>query len=179
MKEKPVSSGLLRISRGLDVLIQKVGEVAIWASTLLVLLFCADVLLRYVFAWSHAVLFELEWHLFAALFLLGAPYTLQQDKHVRVDIFYAKYSPQQRAWLRLLGVLLLLLPFCGVVVYTSCSFVEKAWQIGERSVDPAGLPARYIIKALIPISFTLLGLQGISWALQAIEQLLPQNRKRV
>jgi TRAP-type mannitol/chloroaromatic compound transport system permease small subunit len=105
---------------------------------------------------------ELEWHLFAIIFLLGAAYTLKRDRHVRVDILYLKFSPKTRAWVDLLGSIFLLLPFCILVIFASHKFVFNSFLIQETSPDPGGLPARYLLKACIPIGFFLVLLQGFS-----------------
>ncbi len=121
-----------------------------------------DVILRYTLSITSAASFELEWHLFAGIFLLGAAYTLQQDKHVRVDVFYDRFSERTKAWVNLLGGLFLLLPFCTIAFWESISFVQSSYELGEISPQPGGLPARWLIKSTIPIGFLLLGMQGIS-----------------
>jgi TRAP-type mannitol/chloroaromatic compound transport system permease small subunit len=92
------------------------GKLAGWLSSLLVVIICIDVLLRYVFQFSTVALYDTEWHLFALIFLLGAGYTLQHDRHVRVGVFYAKFSPRQQAWVNVLGCLLFLFPFSLLLV---------------------------------------------------------------
>ncbi|MDW3196281.1 MAG: TRAP transporter small permease subunit [Cytophagales bacterium] len=139
-----------------------IGQTISWMALILVLLIVVDVFLRYVFQFSSPAVFELEWHLFAALFLLGAGWTFKNDQHVRVDLFYQKFSEKGKAVVNLLGTLILLLPFCVVGFIESLEFALNSLNIGETSPDPGGLPARYIIKSCIPISFLLLGLQGIS-----------------
>ncbi|MEP1035618.1 TRAP transporter small permease subunit [Ekhidna sp.] len=127
-----------------------------------------DVILRYTFSITSAASFELEWHLFAGIFLLGAAYTLKEDKHVRVDVFYDRFSDKTKAWVNLTGSVFLLLPFCAVAFWESLSFVQNSYQLGETSPQPGGLPARWIIKSTIPIGFFLLGLQGISSIIKSI-----------
>lgn len=105
---------------------------------------------------------ELEWHLFSIIFLFAAGYTLQKNKHVRVDLFYEKFSDKQRAWINLSGTILFLIPWCLVIIYFSSIYALNSWTIGETSPDPGGLPARYLIKFCIPIGIFLLMLQGIS-----------------
>lgn len=126
------------------------------------LVIVADVILRYSLSITSAASSELEWHLFAAIFLLGAAYTLQEDKHVRVDVFYHRFSETSKAWVNLIGTITLLLPFCAIAFWESLSFVSSSFQLGETSPQPGGLPARWIIKSTIPTGFLLLGLQGIS-----------------
>ena len=152
----------------IDKIIKQVGQAISWLTLLLVLIIVIDVFLRYVFNTTSAASFELEWHLFAAVFLLGAAYTLQNDKHVRVDVFYHRFSEKGKAIVNLIGTLLLLLPLCMIAFWESLSFVSSSFAVLETSPDPGGLPARYIIKSAIPIGFFLLGLQGISTALKSI-----------
>jgi TRAP-type mannitol/chloroaromatic compound transport system permease small subunit len=154
----------------IDKLSKGIGTLVSWLTMILVIVMVLDVALRYLFSITSAVSFELEWHLFAGIFLLGAAYTLQQDRHVRVDVFYHKFSKKAQGWVNLIGTLFLLLPFCVVAFYESLSFVEASYDVRETSADPQGLPARYIIKAVIPVGFLLLGLQGISELLKSIKK---------
>ena len=159
---------LLRI---FDALSEYSGRAVSWLCGVLVVLICYDVLLRYV-ANETAIWFqELEWHLFSLIFLIGAAYTLKHDGHVRVDVLYARLSPRGQAWVNLLGSLLLLLPFCLIMVKTSLGYVEKSFVIFESSPDPGGLPARYLIKAAIPLGFTLLFFQALAEAMRSFFQL--------
>lgn len=139
-----------------------IGKAVSWLTLLLVIIIVIDVALRYLFSITSAVSFELEWHLFAAIFLLGAAWTFQEDKHVRVDVFYHRFSEKRKSWVNLIGTIVLLLPFCAVGFWESLSFVESSFLLNETSPQPGGLPARYLIKSTIPIGFLLLGLQGIS-----------------
>ncbi len=124
--------------------------------------------MRYFFNQSSAGIFELEWHLFAFIFLLGSAYTLKHDKHVRVDLFYSNMTEKQKAWINLMGCLFFLLPLCYVIVVTSFSFVENSFRFNESSPDPGGLPYRFIVKFAITFGFGLLFLQGISLSLRSV-----------
>ncbi len=155
----------------IDKITKTVGILVSWLTVILVIVMVVDVALRYMFSITSAASFELEWHLFAGIFLLGAAYTLQQDKHVRVDVFYHRFSTRTQGWVNLIGSLFLLLPFCTVAFYESLSFVEASFNVRETSPDPQGLPARYVIKSAIPIGFLLLGLQGISEILKSIKKI--------
>lgn len=159
---------LYLLSEKLDLINETTGKAVAWLTSALVALFCMDVALRYIVNISYAGVFEMEWHLFAIIFLLGAGYTLRHDKHVRVDVFYSRFNKKQQAWVNLLGVLVFLLPLCFVIIKTSLLFVYNSWIIQESSPDPGGLPARYIIKSAIPIGFLLLFLQGISLAIKSL-----------
>ncbi|CAD5274209.1 MULTISPECIES: TRAP transporter small permease subunit [unclassified Imperialibacter] len=163
---------LTLISERIDALNEYTGRLISWLAGIMVLVFCFDVAMRYIFNVSFASVFELEWHFFAAIFLIGAGYTLKHDKHVRVDVFYGEMSPRKQAYVNLLGVLLFLLPICVVIIKTSLLFVYNSWIIRENSPDPGGLPARYIIKAFIPMGFFLLFLQGVSVAFKSLSTIL-------
>ena len=158
---------LLRLSNFIDSLNEKVGFAVAWLTTALVLVVCYDVFTRYLLKSSVVAIQELEWHLFAIIFLLGAAYTLKHDRHVRVDVFFVKMSKKTQAWINFLGSLIFLIPFALLVIYSSRNFVITSFLIGEKSPDPGGLPARYILKACIPIGFFLLFLQGISLTIKS------------
>lgn len=145
----------------LKKIISKTGKISSWFSLALVLLISTDVLLRYVFNFSTAALYEMEWHLFAIIFLLASPYTLQKNKHVRVDVFYNNFSKRKKNIIDLIGNIIFLIPFSFIIFYTSLPFVEDSFSIFESSPDPGGLPYRFIIKSIIPIAFFLLMIQGI------------------
>lgn len=114
---------------------------------------------------SSNALIEGQWYLFDLVFLLGGAYALQKDEHVRVDVFYSRWSPKTRAMVDFLGTLLFLLPFALMVVVVSWPNVLNAWAIGEMSPDPDGLP-RYPIKTMILVGFVLMILQGIAQAIK-------------
>lgn len=160
------------ISFFIDRINQFIGKTVSWLSLLLVIIIILDVCLRYLFSITSSASFELEWHLFAALFLLSAGWTLRQDRHVRVDVFYQKFTEPQKATVNLLGTVFLLLPICYVGIREGFQFAYNSWAIGETSPDPGGLPARFIIKSMIPAGFLLLGLQGISEVLKSTKMLL-------
>ena len=148
-----------------------IGKLTSWLTAALVLVVVVDVIIRYVFNESSVAIQELEWHIFAVLFLMGAALTLQNDDHVRVDLFYSKFNPKQKAWLNIVGTILLLIPFTLLIIYTSQNYVLNSFTLNESSPDPGGLPARYILKAFIPISFLFLLLQGISLLFKSIVEI--------
>ena len=164
------------IPSAIDRISRWTGYAVAWLSAVLVLLICYDVAMRYLFNQTAVWMQELEWHLFAALFLLGMAYTLQADAHVRVDVFYARMSPRRQAWVNLLGTLLFLLPFCLLVIDRSWTFAVNSFRMGESSSDPGGLPARWLIKFAMPLGFALLLLQGIGEALKAIGHLTSEEK---
>jgi len=168
---------IARLINAINRLNEAIGRGVSWVSLLMVLVVTTDVIMRYVFKKSFVFVQELEWHLFGVLFLIGAGYTLLHDAHVRVDIFYQRLSEKQKAWVNLLGTLFFLLPGCYLVISTSWQFLVNSWVIREGSPDPGGIPARYILKVVIPLGFSLIALQGVSLGLQSLLALLGYSVK--
>jgi TRAP-type mannitol/chloroaromatic compound transport system permease small subunit len=102
---------------------------------------------------------------------MGAGYTLKNEGHVRVEVFYGKLSPKGRAWVNLIGVLFFLIPSCLVFIKTSIPFVMNSFHVMEGSPDPGGIPLRFLIKSCIPIGYTLILLQGISLGINSLLKL--------
>ncbi len=144
----------------LDNSIKWIGEKSAWLNLCLVLLICLDVIQRYIFNQSHNVILELEWHIFSLVFLLGSAYTLQMDKHVRVDVFYHKFNAKTKAIVDILGSVFLLIPWCIVGIITCYKYASNSFYIKENSPNPGGLPAWYVIKYCIVLCFVLLMVQG-------------------
>ncbi len=163
---------LKAISRGIDNLNAWVGWLVAWVSLGLVLVVFTDVVMRYLFQTSFVFTQELEWHLFAFIFLIGGGYTLLRDGHVRVDIIYQRLGYKGQAWVNLIGVILLLIPGCLLIITTSLNFVYKSWSIMEVSPDPGGIPMRFLLKGCIPVGFALLLLQGISLGIHSLLQIV-------
>lgn len=140
------------------------GKLSSWLVLLLVLLTCYDVMMRYLFQHGSVGLQELEWHLFALIFLLGSGYTLKHDAHVRVDILYRsnRLNDKHRAWIDTLGIVLFLIPFCLLILISSWPFAYNSYLYQEGSPDPGGLPYRFILKAAMLFGFLLLMLQGLA-----------------
>ena len=166
---------MTRLTNLIDALNEKVGYFVSWLTTAMVLLVCYDVLTRYLLKKSSIAVQELEWHLFAVIFLVGAAYTLKHDRHVRVDVLYLKFSPKFRGWINFAGSVLFLIPFSILVIYASKNFVLNSFAIAETSPNPGGLPARFIVKACIPVGFFLLLLQGISLAIKSLQSALSRS----
>ncbi len=145
-----------------------VGKTVSYLTTVLVLIVCYDVLTRHFFDASKIWITEIEIYCYSFIFLLGSAYAFKHDKHVRVDVFYAKFSEKKKAWVNLLGGLFLLIPWCTVVAIVSFQYAMSSFSIGEGSPQPGGLPALYILKFSIFIGFTLLLLQGIASVLKSI-----------
>jgi len=165
------ASALKSLSERLDRIAELVGNTAAWLALALVLVTFTVVMLRYLFQLGWIAMQESILYLHASLFLLGAAYTLKKDGHVRVDIFYRGFSAKGKALVDLLGSLLLLLPVCGFLLWTSWDYVTMAWSIYEGSQEAGGLPYVYLLKTLIPVAVVLLILQGIGQALFSLSIL--------
>lgn len=154
--------------------IEWIGRLVAWLVPVIAVLVCMDAGARYFLHEGSIAVQELEWHLFAVVFLLGGAYTLKHDEHVRVDLVYRSRwcSDKTRAWIDLLGTLVLLFPFCLLVVLKSAPFVASAFSFAEHSPDPGGLSHRWVIKAAIPVGFSLLLLQGLANAARALAVVL-------
>jgi len=151
-----------RICLWIDTVNIWVGRFVAWTTALVVVVVFVDVVMRYLFNTSYVFTQEMEWHLFAFIFLIGAGYTLLKDGHVRVDIIYQKLSPKGQAWINFIGVLLFLIPGCLMIIITSMKFVHNSFVVMEGSPDPGGIPFRWVIKAFVPAGFILILMQGIS-----------------
>lgn len=149
------------------------GIAVSWCVLIMVLIIGYDVFMRYFFQIGSVAIQELEWHLFAILFLLGASYTLRHDVHVRVDIFYnsKRFTDVHRAWIDLLGTLFFLMPFCILVIVSSWEFVANSFAIAEGSPDPGGLPYRFLLKAAMPLGFLLLVIQGVAIIVKSVDTI--------
>ncbi|MBN3561013.1 TRAP transporter small permease subunit [Aliamphritea spongicola] len=135
-----------------------------------------DVVMRYLFNDVSIGMQELEWHLYAAVFLLAVPYTLKAGGHVRVDLIYERRSPATKALIDMFGTLILLVPFCALVGWYGIGFAYEAWELGETSGDPGGLPYRWVIKAVIPFAFFAMLISGIGLFLKSLNVLLGNSQ---
>ncbi|MCM2283227.1 MAG: TRAP transporter small permease subunit [Desulfobacula sp.] len=160
-----------------DGLSDRIGRFVGWLTTLMVLVVFYDTVMRYAFNKGSVALQELEWHLFAIVFLIGAAYTLKEEGHVRVDIIFVNLSEKAKAWIDFLGVFIFLIPFCVAVILSTQGFILNSWAVKEISPDPGGLPARYLLKAMIPLGFFLLIVQGLSEAVKKFMVITGYQRK--
>ena len=165
-----MKSILLKIISIIDTFTEYTGKFISIFVIILVLLVGYDVSMRYLFNSGSIAIQELEWHLFSIILLLGSAYTLKHDEHVRLDIFYSSklINDKVRIWFDVLGTLLILLPFCLLIIISAWPFVTQAYIHNEISPDPGGLPARWLIKAVIPLGFFFLLIQGIAEVLKKL-----------
>lgn len=159
------------MSKLLDAFSIRVGHAVSWLTLLMVIVTFVIVVLRYVFGTGLIWLQESVTWMHAAVFMLGAAYTLQREEHVRVDIFYRKMSEQQRAWVNLLGVLVFIFPMCAFFVYQSIDYVAASWSLREVSRNSGGLsyPAVPLLKSVLVIMPVAVALQGLALLLRAAQ----------
>ncbi|NVK38973.1 MAG: TRAP transporter small permease subunit [Gammaproteobacteria bacterium] len=146
----------------IEAVIRRIGLATRYLAVILVINTTLVVALRYLFNWSPIALQETMTYFHASLFMLGAAYTLQQDGHVRVDVFYQNMSPRKQHWVNLLGTVFLLLPTCAFIFMICLPYVQSSFAMGERSVEGNGLPFLYVLKSLLLLLPLLLTLQGIA-----------------
>jgi TRAP-type mannitol/chloroaromatic compound transport system permease small subunit len=163
---------LQRIACFIDDLSERTGHAIAWLTIGTVLLTFSVVVLRYGFDSGSIAMQETVSYLHAAVFMLGAAYTLKHDGHVRVDIVYRRLSARGQALVNLLGTLLLLLPVCIYIMASSWEYVAISWGLREGSQEAGGLNAVFLLKTAIPAMAVLLMLQGIAIALHSLLQLL-------
>jgi TRAP-type mannitol/chloroaromatic compound transport system permease small subunit len=152
---------VLRIADWVDETIRRIGEAAAWLSLFMVLATFAVVVLRYALDAGSIALQESVIYMHAMLFMLGIAYTFGRDGHVRVDIFYERLSRRGRAWVDLIGTLVLLIPVSVFILWLGWDYVAESWRVKETSREAGGLPYVYLLKSLILIMPTLLLLQGL------------------
>jgi TRAP-type mannitol/chloroaromatic compound transport system permease small subunit len=155
-------TALAALGRALDAVSDMVGRLVMWLAALLVLVQFAVVVLRYGFSTSLIQMQESVIYLHATLFMLAIAYTMLHEGHVRVDILYAGASPRRRAAIDLAGVVLAVIPFALLVLWTCWPFVAASWRIREGAIAYGGIPYQYLLKSLIPAMAGLLLLQGIA-----------------
>jgi len=145
----------------IDKTIKYLGNFTAFILIILVLLVVYDATARYLFSTGSIALQELEWHLFDVIILFGIAYTLRENAHVRVDIFYASYSAKTKALVDFLASTFFILPFSLLIIYISLDFVTQSFIQNEGSSNPGGLGFRYLVKALLPLSFVFLSLVAL------------------
>jgi TRAP-type mannitol/chloroaromatic compound transport system permease small subunit len=151
-----------RLVGAIDSFTECTGRLVAWFAAAMALLTTTIVVLRYGFSEGSIAGQEAVTYLHASLFMLGAACALKRDAHVRVDIFYRRFTPHTRAWINALGGIVFLMPLCVVLVVISRDYVLQAWQIREISADAGGIPAVFLLKSLIPAMAVTLGLQALA-----------------
>jgi len=152
---------LLRLSAGIDAINRMVGRSCIWLILASILISAGNAWTRKLFDASSNAWLEIQWYLFAAAFLGAAGYTLLVNEHVRIDALSQRFSARARAWVDLLAFLVLVLPFCGLLIYLGHELFWRAWVSGEMSHNAGGL-IRWPVYLALPVGFVLLFLQVVS-----------------
>jgi len=157
----------------LDRFSASLGKATSWLTLLMVLVTFAVVVMRYVFDLGFIWLQESVVWMHACVFMVGAAYTLQQEEHVRVDIFYRAMTQKRRAWVDLTGVIVFLLPLCAFLCWAAFDFVLVSWRLHEASRESGGLPYPLIslLKSILIVMPITLGLQGLSLLFRSIASL--------
>ena len=175
---------LLRLEKILDRFSDLMGWVAGILNLAMLLNVFYDAIMRYFFRTGSIAMQEMEWHLFAMVFLFGIAYALKEDGHVRVDVLYDRFSPRWQAIVNIGGTALLLLPLSVLIVEGSVWYVNEAFSSGEVSGDPGGLSYRWLIKLVIPASFVFLIVSAAGFVIHNINVFLgvedpPERRPEI
>ncbi|XOV86188.1 MAG: TRAP transporter small permease subunit [Pseudomonadota bacterium] len=164
-----------RLTSLLDSFADRTGALIAPLTLLMTLATCVVVVARYAFGTGAVPLQEAVIYMHGAVFMLGIGYTLKAQGHVRVDIVYQRLSARTQATIDLLGALLFLLPVAGFIFWTSLDYVALSYRMGEGSPEPGGLPALYLLKALIPLGAVLLCLQGLAEISRSLSKLVNRH----
>lgn len=167
-------SFLLKLSAWIDTLNTRVGKLTTWMILITTLISAGNAIVRKLFDTSSNALLEVQWYIFAGVFLLGAAYGLLQNSHVRIDFISSRLSARTRNWIDVVGILVALIPFCMLSVYLSWPLFMQAYTSGEMSQNAGGL-VRWPAYALIPAGFSLLALQGVSELIKRLAFLMGQG----
>lgn len=159
---------LVRLEQVINSFSELMGKIAAVLFVIMLFNVFIDVVMRYVFNDVSIGMQELEWHLYASVFLLGVPYALRVGGHVRVDLIYERFSAKRKAVIDMLGCIFFLFPFCALVGWYGIDFARESFELGETSGDPGGLPYRWIIKSVIPFAFFAMLISGIGLFLKSL-----------
>lgn len=164
----------LTLSRAIDWLSNAVGKLSMWLILSTTLISAGNAIVRKTFNTSSNALLEIQWYLFAAVFMLGAGYCLMKNAHVRIDFIASRLSARTRNWIDVVGILVVLFPFCFICIKLGWPLFVQAFESGEMSQSAGGL-IRWPVYALIPAGFALLMLQGVSELIKRIAFLVGQG----
>jgi TRAP-type mannitol/chloroaromatic compound transport system permease small subunit len=153
--------GLLAVSRLIDAGTRRLGQWVAWLVVAAAVISAGNAVIRKLFDTSSNAWLELQWWLFAAVFLLAAPWTLALNEHIRIDILSQRFPQALRNWIEIAGHLLFLMPMAAIIAWTAWPFFLVSWAQNEQSSNFGGLP-QWPAKFLIPLAFTILLVQGVS-----------------
>ena len=154
-------SSLLRLSRLIDWINERVGRAVMWLVLVAVVISAGNALVRKLFNTSSNALLEIQWYLFATIFMLAAGYTFLRNEHVRIDILTSRLSPRGQNVVDIVGILFFLLPMAGLILWLSWPIVMTSLASGEMSQNSGGL-IRWPVKMMLPLGLGLLVLQAFS-----------------
>jgi len=158
---------LLSISRLIDALNERIGKLVYWLVLVMVLVSSGNAMSRYALSIASNAWLELQWYLFAAVFLLCSGYTLRHNEHIRIDVISGRLSRRGQMWIDIFGTLFFLLPMAAYITWLSWPIFMNAWNSNEISGSAGGL-IRWPARALVPAGFCLLTLQGLSELIKRI-----------
>lgn len=156
----------------LNAIVRRVAETTAWLNVALIAVILLQVVMRYGFNRGLVPLEELMWHLYAVAFMFGMAYSITNDSHIRVDIVHMNLPRRAQHVLEILGILLLLFPFLWVLFDHSVGWAYEAWRVNEASANPTGLPYRWIIKSVVPLTAVLMFLAALARLIQEVLLLL-------
>ena len=171
---------LLTLSRWIDRFSEFVGRWVAWLVLVAVLISAANAVTRKVFDWSSNAFLEIQWYLFAAVFMLAAGYTLLRQEHVKIDVVSGRFTKRTQIWIDIVGICVFLFPFIFYVIKLSMPLVIGTYVSGEMSSNAGGL-IRWPVYALLPAGLLLLGIQGVSELIKRIaflQGLVPDPTKK-
>jgi TRAP-type mannitol/chloroaromatic compound transport system permease small subunit len=167
-------SFLLKLSRLIDAFSELIGKLAMWLILAATLISAGNAIVRKIFNVSSNGLLEIQWYLFAAVFMLGGGYAFLRNAHVRIDFISGKFSDRSRNWIDVFGIIVFLFPLCYMMATLGWPLFERAWTTGEMSSNSGGL-IRWPVYGLIPLGFTFLFIQGLSELIKRIAFLTGQG----
>ena len=167
---------LLQISLKLEKILSFIGMIGAWCALPLIGIIMFDIISRRFFVLGSTKLQEMEWHLHAALFLLALGYAYLKNSHVRIEVIREGFSIKLKAILEIIGVLVFVLPYTGLIIWFGIEFASRSFALNEVSSALTGLSHRWIIKSFVPLGMTFLWLAGLSVLLRNIVYLMARNK---
>lgn len=160
----------------LNNFVRRIGHIAAWANVVLIAIILIQVTLRYGFNNGLVPLEELIWHLYALAMMFGLSYAVTNDSHIRVDLIHMNLSKNARYVIEILGLLALLMPFLWIIIHHSLGWVLQSYEMGEASSNPTGLPYRWVVKSVLPLSFILLFIAAVARLVQSVLLLMHKGQ---
>lgn len=163
-------TALLKLSGLIDAVNERIARLVFWLVLVMVLISSGNAVIRYTFNMSSNAWLEVQWYLFSAVFLLCAPYALQKNEHIRIDVIAGKLSRKTQLWIDILGTIFFLFPMTIMIMWLSWPMFMDSFLRHEMSSDAGGL-LRWPVKFLIPLGFFLLLAQGVSELIKKVATL--------